>query len=286
MKNYLKLMRVHHYIKNILVFLPLIFSGRLVNGKDFSLTLLGFIAFCLMSSVIYIINDIKDVEKDRKHSTKKNRPIAAGIITIKQAGILGFFLFFISVIMLYFTGCSEISPWLFMILYFILNILYSFGLKNFPIMDIAILVSGFLIRVLFGAAITNIEVSNWLYLTIMSVSFYLALGKRRNEAKNETGSRIVLNYYSYDYLDKNMYIALACSFVFYALWCVDPTTILRFKSNFVVWTVPLVILIGMKYSLNIEGESDGDPVEVILQDKVLITLIVFYSVIMAFLLYR
>lgn len=285
MKKYIKLIRIHHYIKNFLIFLPLIFSGKLFESNNFVITSLGAIAFCLISSVVYIVNDIRDIEKDRQHSTKKNRPLASGAVSIKSALILASIFVLVALIILFcFIGVSINAMILFM-LYFVLNMLYSFGLKNKPIIDIAILVAGFILRVLFGATIVGIEISNWLYLTIMSISFYLSLGKRRNEVLKETGSREVLKYYSYEFLDKNMYIAMACAFVFYALWCVDPTTIARFHSNLMIWTVPLVIIIGMKYSLNIEGNSDGDPVEVIVRDKILLLLGAIYVVIVLVLLY-
>lgn len=285
MKKYLKLMRIHHYVKNLLIFLPLIFNGQLFDGKAFLLTFFGFLAFCAISSVVYIINDMRDVENDRKHSEKRKRPIASGSVSMNAAKALSISLFCLAVYFCYLSSSSLHMPWIFISIYFVLNLLYSFGLKKIPIIDIAILVSGFLLRVIFGASITDIIVSNWLYLTIMSISFYLGLGKRRNEASREKESRDVLRHYNYAFLDKNMYMCLACAFVFYALWCVDATTITRYQTNALVWTVPIAILIGMKYSLNVEGSSDGDPVEVIMKDKILLSMIAIYGVIIIALLY-
>lgn len=170
-------------------------------------------------------------------------------------------------------------------LYFVLNLIYSFGAKNIPILDIVILVSGFFIRVLFGATLLNISVSNWLYLTVIAVSFYLGLGKRRNEIiKSGVKSRKVLEYYNKDFLDKNMYMCLAMTIVFYSLWTTDSAVVLK-NNNLLIWTVPMIIVIAMKYSMNIEGNSDGDPVEVIMKDKVLIFLGLIYVISLFIILY-
>ncbi|NRT37502.1 4-hydroxybenzoate polyprenyltransferase [Clostridium beijerinckii] len=286
MKKYLKLMRVHHYLKNILVFLPLVFSQNLFNVDLLLRTILGFCSFSILSSIVYIINDIQDVEKDRKHSTKCNRPIASGAVSIKSAYILSILIAVIGIILNYFACGINIASWIFIMLYLTLNFLYSMGLKNVPIIDITILVSGFLLRVLYGGAVSSIEVSKWLYLTVISMSFYLGLGKRRNELTIEGNkARKVLKYYNHEFLDKNMYMCLGLTIIFYSLWCVDINTIARYTNDKFAWTVPLVMLICMKYSLNIEGNSDGDPVSVILKDKVLIFMILLYIIIVLLIIY-
>lgn len=286
MKNYLKLMRVHHYLKNVLIFLPLVFSQNLFNFDLLSKTIFGFCSFSILSSIVYVINDIQDVEKDRKHSTKCKRPIASGAVSIKEAYILAVFIAVMGIVLNYLACGLNFKAWLFVIMYVGFNFAYSMGLKNRPIIDITILVSGFLFRVLYGSAITSIVVSNWLYLTVIAMSFYLGLGKRRNELDNEgSKSRKVLKYYNHDFLDKNMYMCLGLTIVFYSLWCVDPTTIARYPNNNLVWTVPLVMIICMKYSLNVEGESDGDPVSVLLKDKVLIGLTLLYILIVLLIIY-
>lgn len=280
MKKYIKLMRMHHYIKNGLIFAPLIFSGSLFNTDLFLKSLLGFVAFSLVASTIYIINDIQDVELDRLHPTKCKRPLAANLISLTNAKILAVSLILIAVLINVYAADNSPLSWASLILYLILNIAYSNGLKNYPIIDVAILVSGFVLRVLYGAGITGIEISSWLYLTVIAMSFYMGLGKRRNELiKQKNVSRKVLKYYNQGFLDKNMYMSLALTITFYSLWTVDPITIARLSNDYLVWTVPLVILICMKYSLNIEGDSDGDPVEVIIKDKVLMTMVVFFLLI-------
>ena len=240
--------------------------------------------YLFVSYSIYIINDIRDVEKDRKHEVKKKRPIAAGIISIKEALIISLLLTIISVL-LNLLFINNINGLLLIILYYLLNIGYSFGLKKIPIVDIVILVSGFVIRVLYGASITSIEISNWLYLAVMSGSFFMGFGKRRNEImKQGNNSRKVLMYYTKEYLDKFMYVCLILSIMFYSLWSVDSLTTQRF-GDYMVYTIPMVLVIFMKYCLDIEGDSYGDPVDVVTSDKVLMVLILIFAIIMFLIMY-
>ena len=163
--------------------------------------------------------------------------------------------------------------------YFLLNLGYSFGWKNIPILDIAILVSGFLLRMLLGTAVTGIAISGWLYLTVTSISFYLGLGKRRGELRTASGgTRKVLEYYSDSFLTQNMQMCLTLAVVFYSLWSMD-------RGENLMWTVPLVLCICLRYSMTVEGNSDGDPVEVIYQDKVLLLLGAVFAAVTLVLLY-
>lgn len=284
LKNILKLMRIKHYLKNGLIFLPLIFNSQLFEIKPLLMTFYGFISFCLISSAVYVINDIKDVEKDRMHKIKKNRPIASGAISIKEA-ILLFIVLTISSLCINIFIIKEFSSILLISLYLILNIMYSLGLKNIPIIDVVILVSGFVIRVIYGASITSIEISKWLYLTVMSGSFFMGFGKRRNEIiKQGNDSRAVLKYYTKDYLDKFMYACLVLTLMFYSLWSVDTSTTAKFGEN-MIYTIPLVMIIFMKYCLDIEGDSYGDPVDVITSDKVLMCMVGVLAISMYILIY-
>ena len=284
MKHYLKLMRPHHYIKNFLVFAALACSGQFFDMSKLLAALCGFWAFCMISSVVYIINDIRDVEKDRNHPTKCRRPIAAGTVSVKNAWGLAGLLLVIACICN--TLVFRLSATALLAGYLVLNLAYSFGLKNVPIVDITILVSGFLIRVLYGAIATDILVSNWLYLTVIALAFYFSLGKRRNELK-QLGSgqtRKVLEAYPVSFLDKGMSMCLTLAIIFYALWSMDESTVAAYGQHLVL-TVPIVMLIVLKYSLNIEGESDGDPVEVLVHDKILMLLVVLYLAAMFLILY-
>ena len=285
MKKYLKLMRIHHYLKNLLVFAALACSGLLFDGRKLLSCFLGFAAFSMISSVVYIINDIMDREKDRCHPKKCKRPIASGAVSPTQAGILAAVLFFIALICNGLIFSLPATALLFA--YLILNLAYSLGLKKIPIVDVAILVSGFWIRVLYGALITGIQISDWLYLTIVMLAFFLALGKRRNELKHSKSgeTRDVLKAYPITFLDKSMYMCLTLAIVFYSLWTMTAETVMAY-GQYLVYTVPIVMLIIMKYSMDIEGDSDGDPVEVLIHDKFLMILCLIYLLSMLAILYR
>ena len=288
MKVYFQLIRIKHWLKNILIFLPLIFSKNLLHLNSLLTTIIGFLAFSLIASIVYINNDINNIEKNKKHIEKKKRPIASGKISIKKATIVEILLGIISIVLLVmlYINVQNIFILILPIIYLILNIMYSKSLKNIAVIDVVILVSGFVIRVLFGSIIINVELSNWLYLMVMFGSFYLGFGKRRNEIiKVGTNTRKVLSSYNKEFLDKNMYSCLTLSIVSYSMWCIDPITINRVSNTNLVWTVPLVMIIFMLYSLEIEKDSFGDPIDVVLKNKGLITMISVYGIIMCLILY-
>lgn len=280
-KEYLKLIRVKHYVKNLLIFLPLFFSGLYKDIDKTLICIAGFIFFCLVSSIIYVINDMSDIEKDRLHETKKNRPLASGAISIKSAYAVIFSLVFCCLlligVLIFLNG--NLYALLLPLLYVIINILYSKGLKNVVLLDVVILVSGFLIRLFFGGILVDAEVSNWLYLTVMSGAFYMGFGKRRNEfIRNKEKTRKVLKYYNKDFLDKSMYVCLTLTIVFYSMWTVDPVVVGKLGNQLLIWTVPLLMIILFQYSLSVEKDSDGDPVEVLVNSKSLMTTVLIYVI--------
>lgn len=280
---YVKMLRIKHYVKNILIFLPLVFNKQIFDISLLLIVTIGFIAFSMMSSSVYIINDIKDIEKDRAHSTKCNRPIASGKISVKKAIIICVLLLFCAILLNMYLGFS-ILQWIAFMGYFIINVAYSNGLKNVPVLDVAILASGFLLRLFYGSLITDIPLSNWFFLAMICGAFYLGFGKRRNEIfKEGTDKRIVLKYYSYNFLDKNMYLCISLALMFYSLWTVDMSA--SQQNVGLIWTVPLIIVIVLKYNLNVERDSDGDPVEVIFRDKLLMWMIIVFAIILTLLLY-
>ena len=231
-------MRFKHCIKNLLILLPLVFNGSLFNTQKTVDTLLGVLSFSFLASSIYIINDIEDCEKDRLHPKKKRRPIASGEVSIKEAiGLLTF-----ALIIAIFLNClagANVGSFICLFVYFGLNVIYSKGLKNIPIVDIVILTSGFVIRVIYGGQIANIHISGWLYLTIITASLYLGMGKRRNElgkTEDGTATRGVLKYHNFAFLDKNMYMCFGLAEAFYALWAMDT------GNDVMLWSVPLVIM--------------------------------------------
>ena len=277
MKTYLKLLRVKHYVKNTLVFLPMFFGGVIFEKSRIINACLGFIIFSFLSSVVYIINDYRDIEKDRNHPTKKNRPLASGAVSKKNAIVCAIILLTAIIACSFYIGNNMASVCL--IVYLLLNVLYSMGLKNKPIIDVVILAAGFVIRVIYGGLITDVALSKWLYLVIVTGSLYMGLGKRRNELRTQTDSREVLKFYSESFLDKNMYVCVALVNVFYALWSIE------IPDSRMIWTFPFFLVLLMRYSLDVEGNTDGDPVEVIIHDKALIGIIIAYAICVFLLLY-
>lgn len=288
MKEYLKLIRVKHWLKNLLVLFPIFFNMNIHKIKYSKVLLLAFIVFCFTSSIIYVFNDISDIEKDKLHPTKKLRPLASGKISKKNAVITLITISFINIVLIGILYNINKSALVIIIptIYIIMNLLYSKVLKNIPIIDVSIIVTGFVLRVMYGGIVTNVTVSKYLYLMIIFGAYFLAFGKRRNEMiKNGTKSRKSLKLYNKDFLDKNMYVMLSLAIVSYTLWCVDKETITRIGKDNIYWTIPIVILILEMYSLNIEKDSNGDPIEVILESKMLLVTIFIYFCIMTFMLY-
>ena len=288
MLKYLKLIRIKHWLKNTLIFLPLFFSMNLFNEKMIISAIIAFFIFSFTSSIVYIINDMKDIEKDKIHPIKCNRPLASGAISKTKAIITMIILFIVVGLLMYYlyTRINSMLIFIIPVVYLIMNILYTYILKNIPIIDVAVIVLGFVLRVMYGGISINVEVSKYLYLMIIFGSFFLGFGKRRNEIiKNGDKSRKVLSMYNKEFLDKSMYVSLALAVVSYTLWCVDPTTIERIGNDYIFWTIPLVMIILQLYSLNIEGNSYGDPIDVILSDKKLIIAGIIYILAMGGILY-
>lgn len=270
--KYLKLIRVKHWIKNILIFLPIICAGML-NSDSIVKTILGFLSFSLISSFIYIINDIKDIEKDKNHPRKKNRPLASGVVKKHTAIAIAVVMLILSLSITIIINKSITNLSLYLLLsYMIINIAYSLGLKNVAIIDVVLLSSGFILRVYYGASLFDIDVSCWLFLTILNASLFLGLGKRRKELMNTKESRIVLKDYNESFLEKFQYLALTLTIVFYSLWTIEQ------NIKYLYFTIPLLMIIFMKYCLFIEKNDEGDPITVLFEDKILILLCMIYGI--------
>ncbi|MCX7877788.1 MAG: UbiA family prenyltransferase, partial [Ignavibacteria bacterium] len=183
--NYIKLIRLKQWIKNFFVFAPLLFSKHIFHLEYLIPAVLAFFIFSLSSSAVYIINDIIDAESDRVHPKKKYRPIASGEISTKQALI-----FFLIIILLIITGLFFTNH-LFaavIVVYFITNFLYSFKVKSIVLLDVFFISFGFMLRVLGGAAAISVPISNWMVLTTIFISLFLAISKRRGELSQAVGT--------------------------------------------------------------------------------------------------
>lgn len=284
-KDYIQLARPKHWIKNILIFVPCLFGGEIFQANKLTALFIGFISFSLVASRIYYINDIKDVDKDRHHEIKKNRPIASGRVSVRSAWTIAMILAILSyiIVFLFFKGKVCIKAAAVLAIYFLVNLLYSSGLKNRPILDVMILASGFVLRVIYGSAIGNVEISQWLLLTILMFSLYMGLGKRRNELRKaaDASTRNVLTYYTVEYLSRIMLLTMTLGLVFYSLWA----AVVVAQGDILVWTVPLVIAILMKYELDVDKYNFGDPVEILTNDSTIVIMLTVYAMIVIFVLY-
>lgn len=279
LKNYLKLMRIHHWIKNIFIFIPLVFSRNLfkINFILFSLGI--FLLFSLGSSIIYVINDLCDIEKDKNHPRKCNRPLASGKISIREAKFL---IFFLIIVFVFLSLTVPISAALIVVIYIILNLFYSLKLKNYPIVDVLIIAAGFIFRVVAGGLAIKVEISKWLMLTIFSLALFLGFGKRRNEliSDNSHKKREVLLYYNIDSLNNFINIFATMFLVFYSLYSFE-----EIVSYFYI-TIPLVIYGLLKYNLLLQKKDiEGDPTEILLHDKGIRVVCVLYIIILIVLIY-
>lgn len=282
-------MRPKHYVKNFLIFLPVFFSGNFFETSSIFKLILGFFSFSFISSCIYIINDMRDIENDRNHPSKKNRPLASGKVSFKGATIELIILFFLTIILNFLISKSfSTMSFALLAIYFILNFFYSFGLKNYPIVDIVILSSGFILRILYGSSISNTEISNWLFLTVLAFSLYMSFGKRWGELQKSAGkveTRKVLKFYTKDFLRTNMSLCMTLGIVFYSLWAADFSKSTFVASSPMLYTVPLVLIICFTYQYTINKDSYADPIEVVFTSKPLLLLSVLYGIILLAILY-
>lgn len=271
--NLFCLIRIKHWIKNLLVFAALIFSFSFSRGS-FLLATLGFISFSFMASSIYVINDIFDEEKDKLHPEKKYRPIASGKIKRREAIYLFLILFLASLLVAY-----KINAFFFAILifYLVLNLSYSIKLKNFAIVDVMIVALGFVLRVVAGAFAIKVSVSHWLLLCTFFISLFLAFGKRKIEmleltSDNKKNHRESITEYTEGFINQMLSISAGISVVFYSLYCIDSSTVLRFKSDNLVYTTPVVVFGVLRYFHLLYNKNDGgDPVNIFIKDIPLIT---------------
>ena len=191
-KIFLELIRAKHWIKNVLLFIPMV-TAKLINFNNLYITSLGFISFSCLTSFVYIINDIKDIEKDKLHPRKKKRPLPSGKISKNIAIYIAILMVITSItINIFITKSLFNLSFIFLIIYLLMNLGYSFGLKDIAVLDIIILASGFVLRVYYGAEIIDVNVSNWLFLTILNASLFLGLGKRKKEFETNKNARKVL----------------------------------------------------------------------------------------------
>lgn len=302
----LREVRPRQWIKNLSLFATLLFSGFFFEPGYFAYTAYGFLVFCGLSSAVYIFNDIIDAPQDRLHPFKKKRPIASGEITPALAWTIALSLGVASIMFAYF-----LSTYFFLLalLYVAIHIAYTYHLKHIPIIDVASIAAGFLIRVYAGAVIVNLHMSVWFLLTVISASLFLAVGKRQSErtllkgfGQDLSKHRETLTHYTQRLLDVYVGMFANATWLTYALYTFQrnefkPSGVLftalfaRLPRTFVsekwlMFTIPFVIFGVMRYLQLIYEDNQGEsPERVLLRDKALLSTCFFWGTSVLFLLY-
>lgn len=261
--------RPQEWVKNLLVFSGLIFSGSLNNSHDFWFSIFGFLIFCAASSSIYIFNDLCDLKEDRQHPVKALRPLASGILNANVARFTALTLFLIALAAGFALGRNF---FLVVLAYLGICLTYSLGLKDLVILDAIMIASGFVIRAVAGAILINVEVSEWLVLCSSMVALLIAFGKRRHELlllSDMAGNhRRSLNYYSIDFLNSVMNICSAGAVITYAIYARADQTVARVGSRGMLFTIPFVIYGVFRYLFLIQtGVEGGNPVQILYRDR-------------------
>lgn len=303
----LKLLRPRQWIKNLALFAAVTFSGQLFNPSTFWQVLMGFSAFCLLSSSTYIINDLLDVHKDRLHPFKRNRPIASGKVSINEAFVLLTVTLGAALILSFYLN------WVFFLIavvYLVLQMLYSLFFKSIAVFDILFIASGYILRILAGASIANFHISVWLLLTTISLSLFLATGKRRSELTLLQGVKKIkideirksLSHYSEPLLDSFSAIFATSTFIFYTMFTflANPTGLqiqidvllpefLPFEflnRKWLMITIIPVIYGIMRYLQDIYERKEGEsPDKVLMSDKSLLGAVISWAFLVIFIIY-
>jgi len=282
MLPFIKLLRPKDWAKNLFLFLPVFFGGELFDIPRLKHLFAAFLAFCFVASTVYIINDYRDIEDDKKHPKKKLRPLASGAVKPNTAIVIAILLLVAGFTLAYFadTRLRFISILGF---YFLLNMGYSFGLKNIAILDILIVAIGFSLRVKAGGVVTDIDVSIWLNIMILLLALFMAIAKRRDDIilKMETGAdmRKAIKGYNVDFLNTILAMFSAIIIMTYIMYCVSPRTIERLGTYHLYYTSIFVIAGLMRYlQITLVLNKAGSPTEILYKDRFIqVTLVLWIA---------
>jgi len=267
-KSLLKTMRPRQWPKNLFIFAALIFDRQLLTLAPLLRTLAGFVLLCLASGLVYIINDLVDLPRDRQHPTKRLRPLASGRLTVRAARIVAAIL---AALTLAASLALNLSFGLFVAVYVASNLLYSFWLKHVPIIDVFVVASGFLLRVAAGVALLTVErFSPWLYVCTTLLALYIGFGKRRAEivllADGANAHRRVLDGYTIPFLDQLIVIVSATTIVAYSLYTFSAPNLP--SNHLMMLTIPFVIYGIFRYLYLVQVENAGGaPEDLFTTDK-------------------
>jgi 4-hydroxybenzoate polyprenyltransferase len=266
---YLQLLRPKDWAKNLFLFIPIFFSGDLFKWNLYPPLFMGFIAFCCVASCIYIINDYRDIEDDKKHPEKSRRPLASGAVSRPAAIIISILLLIAGFSIAYFIR----DKFLFVLsIYFFLNLAYSLGLKAIPILDIIIVAIGFVLRIKSGAVIAVIGLSEWLNIMVFLLALFMAIGKRRDDVllklSSGTDMRKSIKGYNLEFL--NVVLALVCAVIVvaYFMYTMSTEVILRMGTYRLYYTCLFVLAGIMRYlQIIFVQATSGSPTRILYKDR-------------------
>ena len=279
-------MRLRQWIKSAIVFAALVFDGKLFVPALFARTTMIFIAFCLLSSSVYIINDLVDMEKDRQHPRKRLRPLASGQLSPHVAVAAAVVLAVVAV-----SGAFWLDMWagVVLLLYWVQNIAYSFWLKNIVILDVMVLALGFLLRVVAGVVVVQVtNFSPWLYICVTLLALFLGFGKRRQEIvlleEGAANHRAILSEYNLPLLDQIIGVVVTATLVAYTFYSFDATTALAHAK--MLLTVPFVFYMLVRYLYLVHVKHlGGAPDELLIEDRPLLVNSILWAVAVVVLIY-
>ena len=267
---YLRLLRPHHWIKNFFIFLPLFFSLQITNLAYLERTVGAFIIFSMVASSIYIYNDLKDIEEDRKHPTKKLRPIASGVVSVPKAITLMVFLMGGGLALAY---ALQLRFFLAILVYLVMNMAYSSGLKHVALIDVFIIAFGFILRIYAGGVVINNALSMWIILLTFLLALFMALGKRRDDvvlAQNGAKTRKNISGYSLEFLNISTAVMASVILVCYIFYTISPEVTSRFHSPHLYFTVIFVLFGVLRFlQVSLVENKSSDPTIVILHDHLM-----------------
>lgn len=266
---YLRLFRPKDWAKNLFLFIPLFFAGELQQWQRYPALLLGFIAFSCMASSIYIINDYRDIEDDKKHPVKSKRPLASGAVSKTAAIVICILLILVGIAVAYFIK----EKFLFVLsIYFLINLAYSFGLKSIPILDIVIVAIGFVLRIKGGAVIANIGLSEWLNIMVFLLALFMAIGKRRDDVllklSSGTDMRKSIKGYNLEFLNVLLSLVCAVIIVAYFMYTMSPDVLQRLGTYRLYYTCLFVLAGIMRYlQIIFVQAASGSPTKILYKDR-------------------
>lgn len=284
----LKLMRVKHYVKNLFIFLPIFFGLKLFHLDSLLNTFIAFVAFSFITSTIYIINDIIDLDSDKKHPKKKHRPLAVGTITVNEAVILLLLCILCAGTIIIFMGNMKII--LLTVIYLLVNIFYSFWIKHIALLDVFTISLGFVIRILIGGAAADVEINTWIIIMTFLLALFLGFAKRRDDlltsAKQRIRIRKSVEGYNMAFIDSVLLIISTITIVSYLMFSISQETIAKYNSSNIYITTFFVFLGILRYlQLTISFEKSGSPTDTLYKDKPLLFIILGWLISFGIIIY-